>query len=53
MFNLVKKLKDDYDIEIKEVDFGGGIGVYYTEDDKPRSIKEFCEKIINKCRRKM
>ena len=48
MFNLVKKLKDDYDIEIKEVDFGGGIGVYYTEDDKPRSIKEFCEKIKNK-----
>ena len=52
MFNLVKKLKDDYDIEIKEVDFGGGIGVYYTEDDKPRSIKEFCEKIINKCNEK-
>lgn len=52
MLNLVKKLKDDYDIEIKEVDFGGGIGVYYTENDKPRSIKEFCEKIISKCEEK-
>lgn len=52
MFNLVKKLKDDYDIEIKEVDFGGGIGVYYTKEDKPRSIQEFCEKIINKCNEK-
>ena len=49
MLNLVKKLKDDYNVEIKEVDFGGGIGVYYTEKDKPRTIKEFCEKIINKC----
>ena len=46
MLNLVKTLKDEYDIEIKEVDFGGGIGVYYTENDKPRSIREFCEKII-------
>ncbi|KHS57166.1 MULTISPECIES: diaminopimelate decarboxylase [Terrisporobacter] len=52
MFNLVKKLKEDYDIEIKEVDFGGGIGVYYTESDKPKSIKEFCEGIINKCNEK-
>lgn len=52
MFNLVKKLKQDYNIEIEEVDFGGGIGVYYTESDKPRSIKEFCEKIINKSNKK-
>ena len=52
MLNLVKTLKDEYDIEIKEVDFGGGIGVYYTENDKPRSIREFCEKIIEKCEKK-
>ena len=52
MLNLVKKLKEDYDIEIKEVDFGGGIGVYYTESDKPRSIKGFCEAIINACEQK-
>ena len=52
MLNLVKKLKEDYDIEIKEVDFGGGIGVYYTESDKPRSIKEFCEVIIDACEQK-
>ena len=49
MLNLVKKLKEDYNVEIKEVDFGGGIGVYYTENDRPKSIKEFCEKIIKKC----
>lgn len=48
MMNLVKEIKSKYDIEIKEVDLGGGVGVYYTKEDKPRSIKEFCEKIIEK-----
>lgn len=52
MFNLVKKLKKDYNIEIEEIDFGGGIGVYYTQQDKPRSIKEFCEKIIKRSNEK-
>lgn len=52
MLNIVKKLKDDYNIEIEEVDFGGGIGVYYTESDKPRTIKEFCETIIKECNQK-
>ena len=49
MLNLVKTLKEEYNVEIKEVDFGGGIGVYYTEHDKPRTIQEFCDKIIKKC----
>ena len=52
MLNLVKELKDKYDIEINEVDFGGGIGVYYTEQDTPKSIEEFCNAIINKCEEK-
>ena len=52
MLNIVKTLKDDYNIEIEEVDFGGGIGVYYTENDKPRTIKEFCETIIKECEKK-
>lgn len=46
MMNLVKEIKSNYDIEIKEVDLGGGFGVYYTKEDEPTSIKEFCEKII-------
>lgn len=52
MLNIVKTLKTDYKIQIEEVDFGGGIGVYYTESDKPRSIKEFCETIIKECDKK-
>ena len=47
MMNLVKEIKEIYDIEIKEVDLGGGFGVYYATEDDPKPIKEFCEKIIN------
>lgn len=46
MMNLVKEIKDKYDIDIKEVDLGGGVGVYYTQEDEPKTIKEFCEQII-------
>ena len=48
MMNLVKEIKDSYNINITEVDLGGGVGVYYTQDDEPRTIKEFCEHIIEK-----
>ncbi|MBO3443336.1 diaminopimelate decarboxylase [Clostridium sp. CCUG 7971] len=48
MMNLVKSIKEKYDIEIKEVDLGGGMGVYYTKKDNAKTIKEYCEAIINK-----
>ncbi|MGL5749247.1 MAG: diaminopimelate decarboxylase [Paraclostridium sp.] len=47
MMNLVKQIKDIYNIELKEVDLGGGIGVYYTKEDRPSTIKDFCEAIIS------
>lgn len=47
MMNLVKEIRATYGINIKEVDLGGGVGVYYTEKDKPRTIQEFCESIIS------
>lgn len=48
MMNLVKEIKEKYEIEISEVDLGGGIGVYYTKKDKPKAIKEFCKSIIQR-----
>ena len=48
MLNLIKKIKENYDYLIKEVDFGGGFGIYYNKGDKPRTTKEYCETIINK-----
>ncbi len=51
MLNLAKEIKSKYNIEIKEVDLGGGFGVYYTKEDKPKSIKEFCENIIKEAKK--
>ncbi|MBU5335711.1 diaminopimelate decarboxylase [Intestinibacter bartlettii] len=49
MLKLVKEVNENNpDINLTEVDLGGGIGVYYTEGDKPKTITEFCEAIINK-----
>ena len=55
MLDLVKKIQENYGYFIKEVDFGGGFGIYYNKGDKPRTTREYCETIINKvdevCRR--
>lgn len=49
MLKLLKEINENNDdINLTEVDLGGGIGVYYTEEDKPKTISEFCEAIINK-----
>ena len=49
MLNLLKEVNEkNEDINLTEVDLGGGIGVYYTKEDKPKAISEFCEAIINK-----
>ncbi|WP_294394536.1 diaminopimelate decarboxylase [uncultured Clostridium sp.] len=48
MLGLIKKIEENYSYLIKEVDFGGGFGIYYSKGDKPRTTKEYCETIINK-----
>ncbi len=48
MLELVRDTKKNLGYLIKEVDFGGGFGVYYTEKDKPRTTEEYCKTIINK-----
>lgn len=48
MLALIKKVEEKLGYFIKEVDFGGGFGIYYSGEDKPRSTKEYCETIINK-----
>lgn len=48
MLGLVKKIEKNHGYLIKEVDFGGGFGIYYSKGDKPRTTREYCETIINK-----
>ena len=48
MLNLINDIKETLGYEIKELDLGGGFGIYYTEGDKPKEIEEYCSVIINK-----
>ncbi|SCI11196.1 diaminopimelate decarboxylase [Romboutsia sp. 1001713B170207_170306_H8] len=52
MMDLVKEIKIKYNIDLKEIDLGGGIGVYYTKEDNPKSIQDFCEAIIKRAEQK-
>lgn len=48
MMNFIKVIKNKFNYEIQELDLGGGFGIYYTEEDEPKTTKEYCEIIINK-----
>ena len=48
MLGLIKKIEEKHGYFIKEVDFGGGFGIYYSKGDKPKTTREYCETIINK-----
>lgn len=43
LFDLVKKYKAE------SLNLGGGIGIRYTDEDKPLSIKNACEILIEAC----
>ena len=45
MMNFMKEIKDQTGHIIPELDLGGGFGIHYTDEDKP---KEYCEVILNK-----
>jgi len=47
---LVKELvriRKCFDIELEEINIGGGLGVKYTENDNPPAVKEIADVIIN------
>jgi diaminopimelate decarboxylase len=48
MLSIIKNIKDETGYEVKELDLGGGFGIYYKEGDAPKRIEEFCEIILNK-----
>ncbi|AOR24619.1 diaminopimelate decarboxylase [Clostridium taeniosporum] len=48
MLDLIKKIKQNTGYLIKELDLGGGFGIYYNRGDKPKTTKEYCEAILNK-----
>lgn len=46
MLNLIKKIKMHIGFEIKELDLGGGFGIYYTDEDAPKPIEDYTTAIL-------
>ena len=46
VFKEIKRIKDTHNIELKEINLGGGLGIKYTNEDKPISVYEIAQTII-------
>ncbi|NLK93578.1 MAG: diaminopimelate decarboxylase [Clostridiales bacterium] len=46
MLRLIDEIERTKKIKIKELDIGGGFGIYYVDGDKPEKIKDICISII-------
>ena len=47
LFELANNVQKELGIEVKEIDLGGGFGIYYKKGDEPKSAKTFCTSILN------
>lgn len=41
MLDFCVEIKENLGLEMEEIDLGGGLGIAYTNEDKPLSIREF------------
>ncbi|WP_040210194.1 diaminopimelate decarboxylase [Clostridium polynesiense] len=48
MMDLIARIYENTGHMLKELDLGGGFGIYYNEGDSPKSIEEYCNAIINR-----
>lgn len=48
MLNFINIIKQETGHLIEELDLGGGFGIYYSEGDKPKETKEYCDVILNR-----
>lgn len=52
MLGFIKQIKDEIEYNIKELDLGGGFGIYYTKEDEPKTTEEFCSSILEEADKK-
>jgi diaminopimelate decarboxylase len=45
MLKLVSEIKDSYNVEINELDIGGGFGIKYVEQDAPIEIEDIIRQL--------
>ena len=46
VLNLYRRLKDDFGFIAKEINTGGGFGIYYTKDDCVKPLRYFTDTIM-------
>lgn len=46
MITFAKMIEENLAINVKEINFGGGFGVYYTEEDQPFDLEIFLPKFV-------
>ena len=51
MLKLIKIINKELNIDIEELDLGGGFGIYYKDGDKPKKIEDFCKIILDKVKK--
>ncbi len=51
MVEFVARVRERYGIEVEDLDMGGGLGIAYTVDENPSSIREFAECTANAVRK--
>ncbi len=47
LLEQIKRIKDKFNIELSEINIGGGLGITYTKEDNPPSVFEIADTIIN------
>jgi diaminopimelate decarboxylase len=52
MLNLIKDIKEITGYEVKELDLGGGFGIFYKDGDEPKKIEDFCGVILKRAKEK-
>ncbi len=46
LVSIIKEIKDMYKYTIEELNLGGGFGIYYSNGDDPKTIRDMCQNII-------
>jgi diaminopimelate decarboxylase len=52
MLNLSNDIRNITGVELEQIDIGGGFGIYYTDEDKPKSFEEYCDAILSRAEEK-
>ncbi len=46
MMDFVRQVRDETGYTARELDLGGGLGIYYSQGDRPCSIKEYADIVM-------